>query len=169
MNLVIEISISCIPVLIFFRYVTHSLSWIKVSLCLINWNTPWKRMESGRVIPHILIIATRWKWVVSIVPPATLPPGKRPCPPLPVCMCFYFALITFEWADFSFRFISHLYFKNTNIATAQISDVSATLNVYVVWWEISEKCTFQFFRMWSRLITLEMPEVLSYIFDGDNW
>jgi hypothetical protein len=36
--------------------------------------------RSGGIAPHILDLGTRWRWVVSFTPPATLPPGKAKSP-----------------------------------------------------------------------------------------
>jgi hypothetical protein len=51
---------------------------VKLSLCLTNhcaMNTYW---ESGGIIPRILDLDTRWRWVVSFTPRPFYPQGKSP-------------------------------------------------------------------------------------------
>jgi hypothetical protein len=53
----------------------------KVNLYLhFNWATRLGNvLGSGGIAPRILVLGTRWRWVVSFTPRPLYPEGKRPC------------------------------------------------------------------------------------------
>jgi hypothetical protein len=55
---------------------------VKLSLYLTKHHTMTTYWGSGGIAPCILDLVTRWRWVVSPIAPAALPPGKHA--PLPI-------------------------------------------------------------------------------------
>jgi hypothetical protein len=55
---------------------------VKLSLCLTKPHAMKTCWESGGIVPHILDLGTRWRWVVSFMPWPLYPQGKSTWYPL---------------------------------------------------------------------------------------
>jgi hypothetical protein len=55
---------------------------VKLSLCLTKHHSMKTYCGSGGIVPQILDLGTRWRWVVSFMPRPLYPRGKSPWYPL---------------------------------------------------------------------------------------